>query len=76
MWVAVSAITRFTVRPSGGGACGPKWYDLYAVINHSGSLSRGHYTATVRADDGRWFECNDTKTRVRLFFTGLFSVSL
>ena len=36
-------------------------YDLYAVSNHFGTLSGGHYTATVRAGtNGKWFECNDS----------------
>eukprot|EP00850_Spirogloea_muscicola_P017307 SM000147S01126 [mRNA] locus=s147:223501:229987:+ [translate_table: standard] len=37
-------------------------YDLFAVINHVGSLSSGHYTASCRnADDGMWYAYNDSK---------------
>eukprot|EP00850_Spirogloea_muscicola_P007586 SM000038S14399 [mRNA] locus=s38:788482:790069:- [translate_table: standard] len=37
-------------------------YDLFAVINHVGSLSSGHYTASCRnADDGKWYAYNDSK---------------
>ena len=29
----------------------PPLYDLFAVINHSGSVSSGHYTAFIREGD-------------------------
>jgi ubiquitin C-terminal hydrolase len=29
-------------------------YDLVGVVHHSGTMQFGHYTATVRAPDGRW----------------------
>ncbi len=35
-------------------------YDLFGVCNHSGSLSGGHYTSTVKIADGRWFNFNDS----------------
>ena len=35
-------------------------YDLYGVCNHHGAIGGGHYTATVRVADGRWFTFNDT----------------
>lgn len=37
-------------------------YDLFAVVNHFGSLGAGHYTAFVREGVGegaRWWECDD-----------------
>jgi len=34
-------------------------YDLYAVINHSGSLNFGHYTATVKFGK-EWFSISDS----------------
>jgi Ubiquitin carboxyl-terminal hydrolase len=34
-------------------------YDLYAVINHSGSLSQGHYTCYVQ-ESNAWYQCDDT----------------
>ncbi|CAH2012859.1 unnamed protein product, partial [Acanthoscelides obtectus] len=36
-------------------------YKLYAVVQHSGTLSQGHYIATVLLDDVRddWIEFND-----------------
>lgn len=42
----------------GGERGGPaQLYELYAVCNHVGSLSGGHYTAMARcASDGRWCE--------------------
>uniref|UniRef100_A0A0K0FUK1 Ubiquitin carboxyl-terminal hydrolase n=1 Tax=Strongyloides venezuelensis TaxID=75913 RepID=A0A0K0FUK1_STRVS len=33
-------------------------YDLYAVVNHMGTLNSGHYTSYVRSGD-QWLECDD-----------------
>ena len=39
-------------------------YDLYAVCNHSGTLSRGHYTAFCKNPaDGRWYNYDDTSVQ-------------
>jgi ubiquitin C-terminal hydrolase len=36
-------------------------YDLFAVSNHEGNMSEGHYTAMAcNHRTGRWFEFNDT----------------
>ena len=36
-------------------------YDLYAVCNHSGTLSHGHYTAFCKNPaDGRWYNYDDS----------------
>ena len=35
-------------------------YDLSAVVNHSGTMSQGHYTAFV-VEGGQWFRCDDTQ---------------
>ena len=36
-------------------------YDLYAVINHSGTLTGGHYTAFAKnRDDLKWYHYNDS----------------
>ena len=36
-------------------------YDLFAVCNHTGTLSRGHYTAYCKNPaDGRWYNFDDT----------------
>ena len=35
-------------------------YDLYAVCNHDGGCSGGHYTATIKKDDNKWYNFNDT----------------
>lgn len=35
-------------------------YDLYAVSNHFGSLNGGHYTASAKNPDGRWYYYNDS----------------
>ncbi|CAM9480760.1 unnamed protein product [Discosporangium mesarthrocarpum] len=34
-------------------------YDLFAVVNHTGSMTQGHYTAFAR-ELGRWFQFDDT----------------
>lgn len=35
-------------------------YDLFAVVNHTGKIDRGHYTTLVRRQ-GLWFKCDDEK---------------
>lgn len=36
-------------------------YDLYGIVNHYGTLSKGHYTATVKSEDGTWIAYDDEK---------------
>ena len=37
-----------------------KKFKLCAIINHSGSLGRGHYTALIKNIESQsWFHCND-----------------
>ena len=33
-------------------------YDLFATVNHRGTLHQGHYTANVKCDNC-WYLCND-----------------
>ncbi|GMH51565.1 hypothetical protein TrST_g320 [Triparma strigata] len=41
--------------------CSPEpLYDLFAYTNHMGSLSGGHYTATCKSNDGKWYTYNDS----------------
>jgi ubiquitin C-terminal hydrolase len=45
-------------------------YQLTGVVHHSGTLTGGHYTASVRMNDGTWLYCNDsiiTKKDTRAF---------
>ncbi|XP_072531165.1 uncharacterized protein [Salminus brasiliensis] len=36
-------------------------YDLYAVVNHTGSLRGGHYYVSIKSfEDGLWYEFNDS----------------
>ena len=35
-------------------------FDLYGVCNHSGCSMGGHYTASVKNADGKWYNFNDT----------------
>lgn len=34
-------------------------YCLFAVVNHSGTIETGHYTAYVRQHRDQWFKCDD-----------------
>lgn len=36
-------------------------YDLYAVVNHTGGISGGHYTAFCKADDEKWLFFDDDR---------------
>ena len=36
---------------------------MFAVIDHLGGLSSGHYTATVKEEDNSWTICDDSETR-------------
>lgn len=36
-------------------------YELYGVCNHSGGTLGGHYTATVKVQNGDWYLFNDTQ---------------
>lgn len=39
-------------------------YDLFAVVNHTGTIDSGHYTTLVRRN-GDWYRCDDEKvTRI------------
>lgn len=39
---------------------GSRLYDLYAVVNHSGGLGGGHYTAFAKHDaTGTWHHFDD-----------------
>ncbi|CAI7902807.1 unnamed protein product [Closterium sp. NIES-54] len=50
--------TSYPTSPSGSAPV----YDLYAVTNHMGSLSSGHYTAHCRNPaDGQWYLFNDSE---------------
>ena len=33
-------------------------YDLFATVNHRGTLNQGHYIANVKCGND-WFSCND-----------------
>jgi ubiquitin C-terminal hydrolase len=36
-------------------------YELYGIINHSGSVLGGHYTCYIRNKNNQWYEFNDSK---------------
>lgn len=39
-------------------------YDLYAVVNHFGSLTGGHYTAVIKSfETGWWYYFNDDRVK-------------
>ena len=35
-------------------------YDLYAICNHHGQVDGGHYSATIKNANGKWYNFNDT----------------
>lgn len=39
--------------------CHDNKYCLFAVVNHSGTIETGHYTAYVRQHRDHWFKCDD-----------------
>jgi ubiquitin carboxyl-terminal hydrolase 8 len=36
-------------------------YDLYAICNHHGQIDGGHYSATIKNANGKWYNFNDTQ---------------
>ncbi|MFH4976615.1 hypothetical protein AB6A40_003324 [Gnathostoma spinigerum] len=34
-------------------------YELFAVVNHHGTMESGHYTCSIRHQHNQWFECDD-----------------
>jgi ubiquitin carboxyl-terminal hydrolase 8 len=34
-------------------------YDLYAICNHIGNVTDGHYTAFIKKETNEWIHCND-----------------
>ena len=41
-----------------GGPSPQVLYDLFATINHSGTLHQGHYISNVKVNR-KWYHCND-----------------
>ena len=37
-------------------------YDLFGIINHSGTMNSGHYTAIIKLNK-EWYEFNDSKVK-------------
>ncbi|XP_078020828.1 ubiquitin carboxyl-terminal hydrolase 50-like [Epinephelus lanceolatus] len=41
---------------------GNQTYELYAVVDHSGDLRSGHYTATIKSQDNdQWYNFSDSR---------------
>ncbi|VDN87849.1 unnamed protein product, partial [Brugia pahangi] len=36
-------------------------YELFAVVNHLGTMESGHYTCYIRHQRNQWFQCDDQK---------------
>ncbi|VDN24803.1 unnamed protein product [Gongylonema pulchrum] len=34
-------------------------YELFAVVNHTGTMESGHYTCYIRHQHNQWFQCDD-----------------
>ncbi|GJJ68477.1 ubiquitin carboxyl-terminal hydrolase 8 [Entomortierella parvispora] len=55
-------LTKYLPAPSKNARPEPAIYDLYAVSNHSGEVSSGHYTACVRGEaPNSWTNFDDTR---------------
>jgi len=46
------------VQNEADAACPQILYDLYATVNHTGTLHQGHYVSNVKVN-GKWYHCND-----------------
>ena len=54
----MSLFLYLAVEETGGSIC----YDLYAIINHYGTMSSGHYTADIKHfASGLWFSISDCR---------------
>ncbi|RWS02777.1 ubiquitin carboxyl-terminal hydrolase 22-like protein [Dinothrombium tinctorium] len=42
-----------------GSSINENKYCLFAVVNHSGTIETGHYTAYIRQHRDQWFKCDD-----------------
>lgn len=38
-------------------------YELFGVVQHLGSIGRGHYTSYCKNINGKWYEYNDENVR-------------
>ncbi|KAI9342843.1 hypothetical protein BDR26DRAFT_259752 [Obelidium mucronatum] len=56
---------RYVAAGGSAAAPGSQVYDLYAVSNHTGTLTGGHYTATVHNNSKKaWYNFSDTRVGV------------
>ncbi|KAF9178547.1 ubiquitin-specific protease doa4 [Haplosporangium sp. Z 767] len=55
-------LTKYLPKRLSNGSAEPAIFDLYAVSNHSGEVSSGHYTACVRGEaPDSWTNFDDTR---------------
>ncbi|KAF9359344.1 ubiquitin-specific protease doa4 [Mortierella sp. AD094] len=55
-------LTKYLPKRPSGGPAEPAIFDLYAVSNHSGEVSSGHYTACVRGEaPNSWINFDDSR---------------
>ena len=48
-------------------------YDLYAICNHHGQIECGHYSATIKNSNGKWYNFNDTQVKEILITDNIIS---
>ena len=48
-------------------------YDLYAICNHHGQIDGGHYSATIKNSNGKWYNFNDTQVKEILINDNIIS---
>lgn len=57
---ATTSTADDSIGSSGNASCPKFVYDLFATINHVGTMHQGHYTSNVKINgSNHWFHCND-----------------
>ena len=59
--LSLSSLLAEGAESTMGGSINSPTYELFSIINHSGSLSGGHYTATTNVGANEWYNFNDER---------------
>lgn len=52
--------SRYVIRKNSNNLKESYIYELYGAVQHSGSLSGGHYTCYVKKESGQWYYVSDS----------------
>ena len=55
--------TKYVIRKNGQNVDGGFVYELYGVVQQSGSLNGGHYTCYVKKESDQWYYISDSHYR-------------